>query len=137
MKTFKDLISKYNRTNNTQYISDKVSLDRLERMYNNLWGAVTDTHMSTTEDGYIITGSKVSQQEIFLTLLTADRWEDIMFPHSFKYYMSLLNLVGEFRVTNGQIAFVIRPWNESSPNPIFKCTINNTDTTWTHKRFYN
>lgn len=137
MKTFKDLISKYNRTNNTQYISDKVSLDRLERMYNNLWGAVTDTHMSTTEDGYIITGSKVSQQEIFLTLLTADRWEDIMFPHSFKYYMSLLNLVGEFRVTNGQIAFVIRPWNESSPNPIFRCNINTTDTSWTHKRFYN
>ena len=35
------------------------SLDPMVKTYNNLWGLLTDTHMSPVEDGYIITGTFV------------------------------------------------------------------------------
>lgn len=38
------------------------TLDPMVKAYNNLWGLLTDTHMSAVEDGYIITGSFVKTQ---------------------------------------------------------------------------
>lgn len=35
------------------------TLDPMVKLYNNIWGALTDTHMSAVEDGYIITGTFV------------------------------------------------------------------------------
>lgn len=35
------------------------TLDPMVKTYNNLWGALTDTHMSKVDDGYIITGTFV------------------------------------------------------------------------------
>ena len=35
------------------------TLDPIVKAYNNLWGLLTDTHMSAVEDGYIITGTFV------------------------------------------------------------------------------
>lgn len=35
------------------------TLDPMVKAYNNLWGALTDTHMSKVDDGYIITGTFV------------------------------------------------------------------------------
>ncbi len=37
-------------------------LDPMVKAYNNLWGALTDTHMSKVEDGYIITGTFVKSR---------------------------------------------------------------------------
>lgn len=38
------------------------TLDPMVKAYNNLWGLLTDTHMSAVEDGYIITGTFVKTQ---------------------------------------------------------------------------
>jgi len=38
------------------------SLDPMVKAYNNLWGLLTDTHMSAVEDGYIITGTFVKSR---------------------------------------------------------------------------
>lgn len=38
------------------------TLDPMVKAYNNLWGALTDTHMSAVDDGYIITGTFVKTQ---------------------------------------------------------------------------
>lgn len=38
------------------------TLDPMVKAYNNLWGLLTDTHMSVVEDGYIITGTFVKTQ---------------------------------------------------------------------------
>jgi len=38
------------------------TLDPMVKAYNNLWGLLTDTHMSAVDDGYIITGTFVKSQ---------------------------------------------------------------------------
>lgn len=38
------------------------TLDPMVKTYNNLWGLLTDTHMSAVDDGYIITGTFVKSQ---------------------------------------------------------------------------
>jgi hypothetical protein len=38
------------------------TLDPMVKAYNNLWGLLTDTHMSKVDDGYIITGTFVKSQ---------------------------------------------------------------------------
>lgn len=38
------------------------TLDPMVKTYNNLWGLLTDTHMSAVEDGYIITGTFVKSR---------------------------------------------------------------------------
>ena len=90
-----------------QYGTEVPSTDNLVRYYNLYWGALSDTHMSEMNGCWIITGSRVTRKELFHTLLTADHWEDVIFPQAFSYIMMQRGLCGFYIPINGQIAFII------------------------------
>ena len=120
MNTFQDMIKAGVAPSRIEnYLPELPSMDQLVRLYNMYWGAVSDTHMTEFKGSYLITGSRVNRREIFKTLLTADHWEDLRFPHSFCYIMMQKNLCGTFTLVNGQTAYVICPWDGEGPNPVF------------------
>lgn len=60
---FSDLIKKGVASFQEKPVGSSVpTLDPMVKAYNNLWGLLTDTHMSAVEDGYIITGTFVKSQ---------------------------------------------------------------------------
>ena len=60
---FSDLIKKGVAAFQEKPVGSPVpTLDPMVKAYNNLWGLLTDTHMSAVEDGYIITGTFVKSQ---------------------------------------------------------------------------
>ena len=60
---FSDLINKGVAAFQEKPVGSPVpTLDPMVKAYNNLWGLLTDTHMSAVEDGYIITGTFVKSQ---------------------------------------------------------------------------
>lgn len=120
MITFQDMIKSGIAKSNTQsYLPELPSRDQFVRHYNMYWGVVTDTHMSEFGDCYIITGGRVARKEIFRALLTADHWEDLVFPQTFAYLMMRNDLCGLQTMINGQEAFIICKWDGQDPNPVF------------------
>ena len=60
---FSDLINKGVAAFQERPVGSPIpTLDPMVKAYNNLWGLLTDTHMSAVEDGYIITGTFLKTQ---------------------------------------------------------------------------
>lgn len=136
MKTFQDLIkagiapSRYD----TKLMGQTTDTDPLVRTYNNIWGIISDTHMSRLEDGrYVITGSMVSDQRKFSTFLYAERWGGYNFGNSSlktlsDSYLSLCSLinrnncVGSFEKINGDNVYVLTPLSDEQQSEKSKCS---------------
>lgn len=120
MKTFQDLMREYpNRTSRT-YLHEAPDLDSVVLKYNNFWGALSDTHMVSLGDSYIITGNRVNNYGWFRDFLTTDNYQGNQFPEgSFAYFMMQHNLCGKKDLVNNQVAFIINPWTGETPNPVF------------------
>ena len=121
MKTFQDLInagiapSRYD----TPLMGQTTDTDPFVRTYNNIWGPVSDTHMSTLGDGrYVITGTMVADQVKFSSFLYSTRWGGYDFGStSLKSlndkYLSLSSLInrnnciGAFGIINGDKVYII------------------------------
>ena len=85
MKTFQDLIKNGVAPNryDSVYIGSIPDSDPFIRGYNNVWGVVSDTHMSHYgENQYIITGSLVSNTSKFSQFLYAYYWGGYSFNAS-------------------------------------------------------
>ena len=84
MLTFSDLIK--NNVAPTPYEMDVVTttgLDRLIINYNNIWGCISDTHMSKGEDGnYYITGQLFSDPVLTDEFIASRFWGDYCFKDS-------------------------------------------------------
>lgn len=111
MKTFNDLVREMENSGleaprPLSYGTKTATWDPIVREYNNLWGAITDTMMSTFGTGYIITGRRVAWKE-FTNLLTAYRYENCEFPYPFAEKMRANDLIGFSWVVNGQVAYII------------------------------
>ena len=111
MKTLKDLMSDIEHSGleaprPLSYGTKTATWDPIVREYNNLWGAITDTMMSTFGTGYIITGRRVAWKE-FTNLLTTYRYENCDFPYPFAEKMRANGLIGFSWVVNGQVAYII------------------------------
>lgn len=111
MKTLKDLMSDIEHSGleaprPLSYGTKTATWDPIVREYNNLWGAITDTMMSTFGTGYIITGRRVAWKE-FTNLLTTYRYENCEFPYPFAEKMRANGLIGFSWVVNGQVAYII------------------------------
>lgn len=136
MKTLKDLMSDIEHSGleaprPLSYGTKTATWDPIVREYNNLWGAITDTMMSTFGTGYIITGRRVAWDE-FTDLLTSCRYENCNFPCSFTQKMRANGLIGFFWTVNGQTAFVIDRPNTtvtSDTTPMIPILINTNQPT--------
>lgn len=111
MKTLKDLMSDIEHSGleaprPLSYGTKTATWDPIVREYNNLWGAITDTMMSTFGTGYIITGRRIAWKE-FTNLLTTYRYENCDFPYPFAEKMRANGLIGFSWVVNGQVAYII------------------------------
>jgi len=84
MLTFSDLIKA--NVAPAPYEFDVVTTTGLDRMiinYNNIWGCVTDTHMSKGEDGtYYITGQLFRNPDMTDDLLVSEFWGGYCFKDS-------------------------------------------------------
>lgn len=114
MLTFNDLISQ-NITPSpykTNVIDD--SSDRICINYNNIWGILTDTHMSRGEDGkYYITGSLLKNKRKATDLVLNFWWGGYSFSDSSVGANSLLDyahknhLLVAHEIVNGDDALVL------------------------------
>ena len=84
------------------------------RLYNNVWGSVSDTHMVRHEDGYVITGSMIRQPELFDKFINAETWGIYSFKHATKIptladFFKLHQLEGQYNVQNGDTVYKLLP----------------------------
>lgn len=111
MKTFKDLMQEERHA----YFPPQphnTSNDPICREYNNLWGLLTDTHMSKHADDYIITGSMTGTDK-FYSFITMGMIENCPVQYSrgtskkipFYEYMWQLGYIGTYCMFNGDNAF--------------------------------
>lgn len=122
MKTFQDLIKDGiapNRYDNV-YIGQTPNIDPFVRGYNNVWGVVSDTHMSTYgENQYIITGSMLRDSNKFSQFLYAYYWGGYNFNASeaakvngvrcLSGYISKNGLSGSFQKVNNDDVYILSP----------------------------
>lgn len=122
MLTFSDLIksgiapSPY-KTNIVT--NDFESLDRFVMNYNNIWGMITDTHMSKGDDGnYYITGQIFKDKGKTNNLLYAWNWGNYQFKDSSIGMISLSEYLKRnyktvsHEVVNGDDVLVVRNFTE-------------------------
>lgn len=87
--------------------------DPICHTYNNLWGVLTDTHMSCTDGRYIITGTFVGDPKKWSNLKYAPNWGGCRFIDSGYYTLSefLFRVGYDATVTdiNGQLAIELIP----------------------------
>lgn len=87
--------------------------DPICHTYNNLWGILTDTHMSCAEGRYIITGTFVGDPKKWTSLMYASFWGGCRFIDSGYYSLSeFLCMAGYDAVittVNGQPAIELVP----------------------------
>lgn len=82
------------------------------RLYNNTFGAATDTHMSPFEDGeLIITGHLINSVEKFDRFLFSSVYGGVDFRHTGYYSLSnLMNkngLAGRYDIVNGDHVYIL------------------------------
>ena len=122
MKTFQDLIRDGVAPNryDAVYIGQTPNADPFVRGYNNVWGVVSDTHMSSYgENQYIITGSMVRNSQKFSSFLYAYYWGGYSFNAAeaakvngircLSGYISKNGLVGEFSKVNNDDVYILSP----------------------------
>lgn len=87
--------------------------DALCRLYNNVWGALTDTCMTLHDDGsYVITGSMIRNKDMFTQFVGAMTWGMNSFRQATKYdslqvLFDAFGLEGKFGTQNGDDVYVI------------------------------
>lgn len=74
--------------------TDIPCLDPLVRMYNNVWGLLTDTHMSFADDSYIITGTFIDSP-YWERFFYACNWGTTCFKLGSGFY-SLENMISNY-----------------------------------------
>jgi len=87
------------------------------REYNNTFGAATDTHMSTREDGTkIITGSLISKKDQFNRFTWSGRFAGVDFCHSkvrsFCEWMQANGFKGKFDIVNNDNVYILSPLSD-------------------------
>lgn len=93
--------------------SNTIVLDGFSRLYNNVWGVVSDTRMTPKETGaYVITGSQLRNQEKFTNFLNSMNLGGCIFKQATGYntameYFSSKGLEGTFDTQNGDIVYVL------------------------------
>lgn len=83
------------------------------RQYNNIWGMITDTHMSEVNDKLIITGSLISRTNLWSQLQFCMYWGGVNFSttgySSLSEFFSTHNLTPKLIQYNGQPAIELEP----------------------------
>lgn len=120
MLTFSDLIKKGVAPSpyKTNVIGPETS-DRFIINYNNIWGIISDTHMSKGEDGnYYITGQLFKNREKTQNFLYAYMWGGYCFKDSslkcnslFNYCQSNYKTVSH-EIVNGDDVLVLREFTD-------------------------
>ena len=119
MLTFTDLIKQNIAPSpyKTNVIND--SSDRICINYNNIWGILTDTHMSKGEDGkYYITGSLLKNKTKTVSLVNYTTWGGVYFGDSSVNAVSLSDyahknhLLISHDIVNGDDVLVLTPMDE-------------------------
>lgn len=94
----------------TDTFNDRPS-DGLCRLYNNLWGALTDTHMTKHDNGhYVITGSMLRDQEKFNSFIDAPAWCSCNFKqasgvNTLGELFAMHSLVGKHTIQNNDAVY--------------------------------
>ena len=123
MKTFKDLMQE-ERHAYYHPVAHEYNHDHICREYNNLWGLLSDTHMSKHNDDYIITGSMTGTDK-FQPFITLGRIENMPIQYAgglsqkvpFYEYMWQYGYQGNYATFNGDSAFRFTKRPEYSPLP--------------------
>lgn len=110
MRTLNDL----NKNSNLDI--RKIYIDDLSRMYNNLWGSLSDTNMRKINDTeWIITGNRVGCKEYFNALINSEQpiypMGNIRVENTFSDILFSNNLKGDYIEYNNQIAYKIHKIN--------------------------
>lgn len=115
MRTFQDLLTNpvLNRKNTDVKVNTYGS-DGLIRGYNNIWGIISDTHMSKLEDGrYIISGSMLRNRDRFNSFLYAWNWGGYTFNaasvgcRSLACYLNKFGYTGNYGTVDGDIVYIL------------------------------
>lgn len=88
------------------------------RAYNALWGTLTDTHMSPSGSGYVITGTFVNDPKSWEKLLYALNWGGCRFDTNWttlSEFLACYNLCWEYSAVNGQSAIKLASCEQSTP----------------------
>lgn len=111
-----------------KHVNTKQNVDDFCRMYNNVFGLATDTHMALSEDGdYIITGHIINTPKWDL-FLYSPIWGNVKFGDAARRncwtpceFFSENGLCGDKTFINGDVAYVLKPCEHAgteSPCPI-------------------
>lgn len=99
--------------------NDFESLDRFVINYNNIWGMISDTHMSKGEDGnYYITGQLFRDKEKTTNFLYAWNWGGYQFKNSSVGISSLYDYLRRnyktvsHEIVNGDDVLVVRDFTK-------------------------
>lgn len=118
MLTFNDLI-KNNVAPSPYKVNVVDSTDRICINYNNIWGVLTDTHMSKGEDGkYYITGSILKDRRLAENLVMYCNWGNYYFRDSSVGAYCLLDfahknhLVISHSIINGDDVLELKPMTD-------------------------
>lgn len=93
-------------------------IDGISRLYNNVWGALSDTHMCYKDGVRVITGSIIKTPEKFDMILSGDFigackiFVSTGKYHNFIELMQAHNLCGKYDKQNGDDVYVIMPCEE-------------------------
>ena len=122
MLTFSDLIKNNIAPSpyKTNVIGNELTEnDRFVINYNNIWGVVTDTHMSKGDDGnYYITGQLFRSREKTEQFLHAWSWGGCSFKDSSMHCQSLWDYIRnnyktvQHEIVNGDDVLVLRDFTE-------------------------
>lgn len=120
MLTFSDLIA--NNVAPSPYRMNVVTttgFDRLIINYNNIWGCISDTHMSKGDDGvYYITGQLLQDEMKFKDFLFSSYWGGYCFKDSslrvttLHEYLKMFGYAAVRQTRNGDCVAVLKPIEE-------------------------
>lgn len=100
----------------TPIASDVPQQSQLCRDYNNIWGIITDTHMSMVEGRPVITGTFVSDERKWMNLHYQDHWGGVQFYTT--GYCSLSDFLYKHGLIPNRIVLNGQPAIELIENPI-------------------
>lgn len=123
MKTLTDLMQE-ERHAYYHPVAHQYNHDHICREYNNLWGMLSDTHMSKHGEDYIVTGSMTGTDK-FIPFITMGRIENMPVQYAsglgrkvpFYEYMWQCGYKGDHAMFNGDSAFRFTKREEFSPIP--------------------
>ena len=121
MDKFSELISKNIADFRHVPIAPEVpTLDKLCRLYNNVYSMILDTHMSPLGDGrYVITGHKIKDRKTFdqfLCMTTFSKVDVSRYGSPLDLFCKC-HLVGHYDVLNGDDVYILEPGEPKTTIP--------------------